>query len=135
MRRAATTLGLTFVVGIVLGVVGNRSLHAREQSLKRTEALRTEVTEMEGNEAHMWVAQIAPGASTGNHSHPTTRFVYVIAGSVTLDVEGQSPKTFTVGEGFQELPDVVHNFTNASVTERATALGFQIAGRDQPLQY
>ena len=135
MRRVAIVLGLTFAVGIALGVIGNRSLSAQEQPLKRTEVLRTEVAEMDGKEAHMWVAEIAPGAATGKHSHPTTRFVYVIAGTVTLDVEGQSPQTFKPGEGFQETPDVVHNFSNASTTEPAKALGFQIAGKDEPLQY
>jgi quercetin dioxygenase-like cupin family protein len=70
-----------------------------------------------------------PGAATGKHAHPTPRFVYVIAGAVTSEIEGQSPQTFKAGEGFQEVPDVVHNFSNASTTEPAKALGFQIAGR------
>ena len=89
---------------------------------------------MEGKEAHMWVAKIAPGAETAKHSHPTPRFVYVIEGSVTVEFEGGSPQVFTAGEGFQEKPGVEHTFRNASTTEAAKALGFQIAGRDQPLQ-
>jgi len=62
--------------------------------MKRTEVLK---------EAHMWVADIAPGAATGVHRHPTPRFVYVIAGAVTLEIE--------------------------------RALGFQVAGKGQALQY
>ncbi len=33
------------------------------------------------------------------------------------------------------MPEVVHNFRNASTSEAAKALGFQIAGKCQPLQY
>ena len=82
----------------------------------------------------MWVAEIAPGAETAKHSHPTPRFVYVIEGSVTVEFEGGSPQVFTAGEGFQEKPGVEHTFRNASTTVAAKALGFQIAERDQPLQ-
>jgi hypothetical protein len=33
-----------------------------------------------------------------------------------------------------EMPNIVHNFRNASTTEPAKGLGFQYAGKDQPLQ-
>src|SRR5215469_3480953 len=42
--------------------------------------------------------------------------------------------TFTVGEGFVEPPDEVHNFRNASTTAPAKAIGFQIAPKGTPLQ-
>ena len=133
MRRVATMLGLTFALGIALGVIGNQFLDAQQQPIQRTEVLRADMAGMEGKEAHMWIAEIAPGAATGNHSHPTPRFVYVLAGTVTLEVDGESPRVFKAGEGFQSAPDVVHNFRNASTTEPARALGFQIAGKGQPL--
>ena len=135
MRRVAIMLGLTFAVGIAFGVIGNRFLNAQQPPIKRTDVLKTEMAGMEAKEAHMWVAEIAPGAAMGKHAHPTPRFVYVIAGSVTSEIEGKSPQTFKAGEAFQEMPDVVHNFSNASTTEPAKALGFQIAGKGQPLQY
>ncbi len=128
-------LGLIFAVGITLGVIGSQLLDAEQPPLKRTEVLKTDMAGMEGQEAHMWVAEIAPGAATGRHSHPTPRFVYVIEGSVTLEVDGKSLQIFKAGEGFQEMPDVVHDFRNASATEPAKALGFQIATKGQPLQY
>ena len=89
---------------------------------------------MEGKVAHMWIAEVGPGTATGRHSHPTPRFVYVMEGSVILEVEGKPPQTFKAGQGFQEMPDIVHNFRNASTTEPAKALGFQIAAKGQPLQ-
>jgi quercetin dioxygenase-like cupin family protein len=61
--------------------------------------------------------------------------VYVIAGSVILEIDGKPPQTYNAGDGFQELPHVVHNFRNASGSEPARALGFQIAAKGQALQY
>ena len=135
MRRLAIGLGLTLAVGIGLGVVGSRFLNAQQAPLKRTEVMRTDMAGMEGKEAHMWIAEIAPGASTGKHSHPTPRFVYVIEGSVTVEIDGRPPQIFEAGKGFQEMPDVVHDFRNTSTLEPAKALGFQISGKGQPLQY
>lgn len=135
MKRVTLLLSSALAAGIVLGVIGIQFLEAQQQPIKRTEVLRTDMAGMEGKEAHMWVAEIAPGAATGKHSHPTPRFVYVLDGSVTLEVEGRTPQTFRAGEGFQEMPDSVHNFRNSSTTIPAKALGFQIAGKGQALQY
>ena len=135
MRRVGIMLGLTFAFGIALGAVRSQFLNAQQPSIKRTEILKTDMAGMEGKVAHMWIAEIAPGTATGKHSHPTPRFVYVMEGTVILEVEGKPPQTIKAGEGFQEMPDTVHNFRNASTTEPAKALGFQIVGKRQPLQY
>ncbi len=132
MKRNTVILCFLVVVGTAFGVVA--ILNAQEPSLKRIEVLRVDMAGMEGKEAHMWVAEIAPGAATAKHSHPTPRFVYVIEGSVTVEFEGESTQDFTAGEGFQEKPGVEHTFRNASTTEAAKALGFQIAERGQRLQ-
>jgi quercetin dioxygenase-like cupin family protein len=58
----------------------------------------------------------------------------VLEGSVILEVDGQPAQTFKAGQAFQELPNVVHNFKNASTTEPAKAVGIQYAARGQPLQ-
>jgi len=133
MRPVAITLCTFLAFGTALGATGE--LEAQQPSLQRIEVLRVDMAGMENREAHTWVAEIAAGAATGEHSHPTPRFVYVIEGSVIVEIHGKSPQTFKAGEGFQEMPDVVHNFRNASTTEAAKALGFQIAGKGQPLQY
>ena len=130
MRRIAIPLGLVFAVG----VIGVQFASAQQPRLGRTEVMKMDAAGMEGQEAHMWVVDIAPGAGTSKHSHPTPRFVYVMEGSVTLEVEGRSPQAFKAGEGFQEMPGVVHDLRNASTSESAKALGFQIAEKGQPLQ-
>ena len=135
MKRTAIMLGSALAIAVALGVIRNQFLNAQQPPIKRTEVLKIDLAGMEGKEAHMWIAEVAPGGATGKHSHPTPRFVYVMEGSVILEVEGKPPQTFKAGEGFQEMPDTVHNFRNASTTKPAKALGFQIAGKGQPLQY
>jgi quercetin dioxygenase-like cupin family protein len=80
------------------------------------------------------MADIPPGGATGRHTHPTPRFVYVLEGSIVLEVDGNPPQTFKSGEAFAEPPLLVHNFRNASATLPAKALGFQVAPKGIPLQ-
>ena len=125
---------LVLTAGIALGVVGLQIAGAQQQAIKRTDLLKTDLDEIKGSEMQVWVAEIAPGAATGRHSHPTPRFVYVLEGSVVLELDGKPPQTFKVGQAFVEMPNAVHNFRNASTTEAAKALGFQYAEKGQPLQ-
>jgi len=134
MTRRAISLALTLGLGIGIGAFGATLLDAQPQGVKRVALLDTDLAELEGQQAHLWVGELAPGAQTGTHSHPTTRFVYVLEGSVMLEREGRPPQTFTAGEAFAERPGDLHNFRNASATAPARALGFQIARKGQPLQ-
>ena len=131
------SIGLSFVTlmtALALGTVGTQSTIAQQQSIKRTDLLKLDLAEIKDNEMHVWVADIAPGAATGRHSHPTPRFVYVLVGAVVLEMDGKPPETFKAGQAFAEAPNAIHNFKNASTTEPAKALGFQYAGKGQPLQ-
>ena len=135
MERAIGLPVLAVITGIALGVVGGQIAAAQQQqSMKRTDLLKTELDEIKGSEMNVWVADIPPGAATGKHIHPTPRFVYVLEGAVVLEMDGKPPQTFRAGQAFAELPNLVHNFRNASATEPAKALGFQYAGKGQPLQ-
>jgi quercetin dioxygenase-like cupin family protein len=78
--------------------------------IERTDLLKTALPEMEGKDMSVWVADIPPSASTGRHSHPTPRFVYVIEGAVVYEADGKQPQTFKTGEAYVEMPGEVHNF-------------------------
>ena len=135
MRPLKLILRQIAFIAVASVTIGNNLVSAQQPPLKRNYVLKADMAGVEGSEANMWIADIAPGAETGKHSHPTPRFVYVMEGSVTLEMEGKPPQTFKAGEGFQEVPATVHNFKNASATLPAKALGFQIAKKGQPLQY
>jgi quercetin dioxygenase-like cupin family protein len=134
MTPRAIRLALTLGLGIAIGAFGASLLDAQTQGVKRVALLDTDLAGLEGQQAHLWVGELAAGAQTGTHSHPTTRFVYVLEGAVMLEREGRPPQTFKAGEAFAEPSGDVHNFRNASTTAPARALGFQIARKGQPLQ-
>src|SRR5262249_2256654 len=141
-------------VGLVYGVIGLQVLTAQQRFITRTDVLKTGVAGMEGKAGHQWlmgeddtpvpvtpgpeahtgIAGVPPGAAGGTHTRVTPRYVYVLDGAVAVEAEGKAPQTFTAGQGFQERPDVRHALRNASTTEPAKTLGFQITGKGPPLQ-
>jgi quercetin dioxygenase-like cupin family protein len=132
--RTTRLVASALTIGIALGVIGSQPASAQQPPLKRTDLLKLDLGEIKDSEMHVWVADIAPGAATGRHAHPTPRFVYVIEGAVVVELDGKPPQTFRTGQAFAEMPNEIHNLRNASVTESARALGFQYARKDQPLQ-
>ena len=134
-RHLAPTAALALIAAVSFCIFGGgRIAAAQQQPIKRSDLLRTALPGTEGNEMQVWVADVPPGASTGPHFHPTPRFVYVLDGTVVLELDGKAPQTFTKGQAFVEMPGERHNFRNASATDPARALGFQYGGKGQPLQ-
>jgi quercetin dioxygenase-like cupin family protein len=124
---------VTLAVGITLGALGDRFLSAQQQSIKRTELLKTVIEGMEGKEVIMYVAELAPGAAAGKHTHPGPEFAYILDGALTLEPEGQAPKTYKTGEVFHNAAKIVHDAKNASATAPSKVLVFLLAEKGQPL--
>ena len=53
-----------------------------------------------------------PGAETGWHLHPVPVYAWVVAGSITVELEGGSAKTYSAGEAFVEAVGKRHNGRN-----------------------
>lgn len=67
--------------------------------------------------------EYAPGETSNPHMHHAHVFVYVLEGSIVMQVRGGEEVTLSVGETFYESPDDVHAVSrNASATERAKFL-------------
>jgi quercetin dioxygenase-like cupin family protein len=124
---------VTLAVGITLGALGDRFLSAQQQSIKRTELLKTVIEGMEGKEVIMYVAELAPGAAAGKHTHPGPEFAYILDGALTLEPEGQALKTYKTGEVFDNAAKIVHDAKNASATAPSKVLVFLLAEKGQPL--
>jgi quercetin dioxygenase-like cupin family protein len=78
-----------------------------------------------GKEADMLTVEYAPGASSAPHRHNAHTFVYVLEGSVVMQVKGGKAVTLGPGQTFYESPDDVHTVSrNASSTEPAKFLVF-----------
>ena len=74
--------------------------------------------------------EYAPGESSPKHRHHGQVMVYVLEGSVRMQIEGQELVTLSRGQTFYEGPEDVHLVSaNASTTERAKFLVFLVQSK------
>jgi quercetin dioxygenase-like cupin family protein len=87
-----------------------------------------------GKEISMIAVEYAPGESTAAHTHDAQAMVYLLEGSIVMQVKGQAPVTLTPGQTWYEGPDDVHVISrNASNSTRAKYLVFMVKGKGAPI--
>ena len=92
-----------------------------------------ELADMPGKTGQLLTVEFAPGEVSAPHRHNAHTFVYVLEGSVVMQVQGGEAKTLTAGQTFYENPDDIHTVANnASETEPAKILVFFIKDSDAP---
>ena len=85
-------------------------------------------------EGTMLTVEYAPGATSAEHRHNAHTFVYVLEGSVVMQVKGGKEITLTPGQTFYEGPDDVHVVgRNASSTKPAKFLVFLVKDKGAPV--
>ncbi len=133
MKRTAVVLSVTLAAGVYLGAVGNQILHAQQKPIKRTVLLKTDLAGMEGKEAILALAEIAPGAATGKHTHPGYEFAYVLEGSGSLEIEGKPSIPLKTGAAIYQPPMQVHRGVNDSTTDPLKIFSVYIVEKGRPL--
>lgn len=133
MKRTPVMLTLTLTVGVALGMAGSHVLHAQQEPIKRTVLVRSDLEGIEGKEAVLFLAELAPGAVGGKHCHPGTELFYALEGAFTHEPEGKPPVTLQAGQAGINPNKGVHHIKNASMTEPAKVLGCLIADKGQPM--
>jgi quercetin dioxygenase-like cupin family protein len=99
-----------------------------------TSLMSKDLPEMPGREVSVITVEYPPGGSDPVHRHNAHGFVYVLEGSVLMQVKGGKEVTLTPGQTFYESPDDVHTVgRNASKTKAAKILVFLIKGKDAPI--
>jgi quercetin dioxygenase-like cupin family protein len=58
------------------------------------------------------LAEVAPGGQVGRHMHPVPLFVYMLEGTLTIEMEGHGSHAFEAGQGFAEVTHTWHNGRN-----------------------
>jgi quercetin dioxygenase-like cupin family protein len=106
---------------------------AMAQEPKVTSLMSKDLTENPGREVLMITVEHAPGGSSAIHRHNAQAFVYVLEGSVVMQLKGGQQVTLTPGQTFYEGPDDVHIVDrNASVTNPAKFLVLLIKDKGAP---
>ena len=87
-----------------------------------------------GREGLMIAVDYPPGSSDPIHRHNANAFVYVLEGSIIMQVKGGKQVTLTAGQTFYEGPDDVHVVgRNASKTKPARFLVFLVKDKGAPV--
>ena len=107
---------------------------ALAQQAKVTPLMSKDLTENPGKEALMIMVEYPPGSSDPIHRHNAQAFVYVLEGSIVMQVKGGEQVTLTPGQTFYEGPDDVHVVgRNASSTKPAKFLVLLIKDKGAPV--
>ena len=99
-----------------------------------TPLLSKDLTDLPGKEGVMITVEYPPGASDAIHRHNADVFVYVLEGSIVMQVRGGKEVTLTPGQTFYEGPSDVHVVSrNASETKPAKFVVLLIKDKGTPI--
>ena len=107
---------------------------AMAQDAKIAELMSKDLTETPGREVLMITVEYAPGGVDPIHRHNAHAFVYVLEGTIVMQVKGGKQVTLTAGQTFYEGPDDVHLVgRNASKTKPAKFVVFLVKDKGAPV--
>ena len=106
----------------------------RAQEAKATDLMSKDLTDLPGKEGLMLMVEYPPGGSDPIHRHNAHVFVYVLEGSVVMQVKGGKEITLTPGQSFYEGPDDIHVVSrNASNAKPAKFVVFFVKNKGTPV--
>ena len=121
------------VVGFsaVLALGSASALHA--QGSVSAPLMSKDLPDFAGKEVVMSTVTYPAGVASAPHRHDAHTFVYVLEGTVVMQVEGGQPMTLGPGQTFYENPTDVHATSkNASATQPAKILVFMLKDKGKP---
>jgi quercetin dioxygenase-like cupin family protein len=119
---------------LVLALICLMSSALLAQEAKVTELMSKDLTNLPGKEGLMITVEYPPGSVDPIHRHNAHGFIYVLEGSIVMQVRGGKEVTVTPGQTFYEGPDDVHVVgRNASKTKPAKFVVFFVKDKGAPL--
>jgi len=101
---------------------------------KVTPVFSKDLADIPGKEGLMLFVEYPPGASDPIHRHNAHAFVYVLEGTIVMQVRGGKEVTLTAGQTFYEGPNDVHVVgRNASQTQSAKFVVFLVKEKGAPV--
>jgi quercetin dioxygenase-like cupin family protein len=98
-----------------------------------TPILSKEFKDIPGKEGLMMIVEFPPGGADPIHRHNAHGFIYVLEGSIVMQVKGGKEVTLAPGQTFYEGPTDVHVVgRNASKTQPAKFLVLLVKDKGAP---
>jgi len=130
-ERKGATMTSTLVALVLLSLMSGTAM---AESAKVTSLMSKDLPESPGKEALMISVEYPPGSSDPIHRHNAHAFVYILEGSVVMQVKGGKPVTLKPGQTFYEGPGDVHVVgRNASRTKPAKFVVVLIKDKGAPV--
>jgi quercetin dioxygenase-like cupin family protein len=124
------------IVAALLVMAGalTHQAHAEAPAAIVTPVMTKPLDDYPGKEALMIVVEYPPGAVDPVHRHHAHGFIYVLEGSIVMQVRGGKEVTLTPGQSFYEGPNDVHTVGhNASQTKPAKFLVLLLKDKGAPV--
>ena len=122
------------ITKLILVLVCLVALPLDTQEAKVTPLLSKDLTEFPGKEGVMLTVEYPPGSKDPIHRHNAHGFIYVLEGSIVMQVRGGKEVTLTTGQTFYEGPSDVHVVgRNASQTKPAKFVVFFVKDKGAPI--
>src|SRR5882757_2246976 len=104
------------------------------QDAQVTPLMSKDLADFPGKEGLMITVVYPPGSSDPIHRHNAHAFVYVLEGSVVMQVKGGKEITLTPGQSFYEGPNDIHTVgRNASTTKPAKFIVVLLKDKGAPV--
>lgn len=124
--KSLTYAGLMIATG--LAGTANAGSHASAVKLLSADFAPRQVVQVEVGDFHFKPGQIAP-----IHTHAAPAVGYVAKGMIIYQVEGEKPQILRAGDAFFEpVGPRILRFDNASATEEAIFIDFNLEQDDEP---
>ena len=138
MKRILTSKAYALIVCTLIAAVfsvGSAMAATTEpKEATVTELFSKDLPECPGKEGLMLLIEYPPGSSDPIHRHNAHGFIYVLEGSIVMQVRGRKEVTLTPGQTFYEGPEDVHVVgRNASQTKPAKFVVFFVKDKGAPV--
>jgi len=129
----AARAGISAAAATLLVLSLLSAAHAGEPG-RVTDLLTQPLADLPGKEVTMIAVDYAPGAVDPVHRHDASAFVYVLEGSIEMQMEGGEKVTLGPGQTFYEDPKGVHLVgRNTSDTKPAKFVVFLVKNQGAPI--
>ena len=134
VHRAKIAFGLSLAGVAWLLAIGLASSSSRVQNATVTPLLVMGLSHDKSKELSMITVEYPPGGSTPVHTHHAQALVYVLEGSIVMQVRGGASVTLSPGQTWYEGPDDVHVVSrNASSSAAAKYAVFMVKDKGAPI--
>lgn len=134
--EAKTKMKVMSTAAVMLSLVlaGSPLLAQNAPEAKVAQLMSKDLQDKPGKEVTMITVEYPPGSVDPVHMHHAQALVYVLEGTIVMQVKGGSPVTLEPGETFYEGPDDVHVVgRNASKTAPAKFVVFLVKDKGAPI--